>query len=249
MTRHASVLKTRPGGPADATTPASPGRLLLRTGRATPPPPPPRTGTWLADTEWEALRRECHDQGYQMGLNEGRRQAASEMREPLQREADERIERALARHADELAHREAREWSLRADRLQAQFNALGSRLQAEVTDWAFAAVVRLLGRADPADIGAAVRQVLVEAGLEGPLRIRMHPSDLQRWQAGADFGPTDRPEGLEAVADPRVQLGGFLLESPVQTLDARLEVQLGLLKQALDAARAATAPTPESSQP
>lgn len=73
-----------------------------------------------------------------------------------------------------------------------------------------------------------------------PMSVHLHPDDLallQRepspGQAPPDqSGPDERPR-CQWVADPHVMLGGWVLQTSDQTLDARLDVQLTAFKDQL----------------
>jgi flagellar assembly protein FliH len=101
---------------------------------------------------------------------------------------------------------------------------------------AHGAVLRLLGDRLASEEGvlAAVRQVVAEATGQQQLTVRVSPRDFALLQSRrVELKAESGSNGLDLVADPRVELGGCLVESPTGTLDGRLEVQLQRLREAL----------------
>lgn len=101
---------------------------------------------------------------------------------------------------------------------------------------AHGAVLRLLGErlASEEAVLAAVRQVVAEATGQQQLTVRVSPRDFALLQSRrAELESESGSDGLDLVSDPRVDLGGCLVESPTGTLDGRLEVQLQRLREAL----------------
>lgn len=219
----------------------SPARMLLR--GYSPPSSQVSTeaGVWISDGELQALEQRCFEKGRTEGLAQGRHLVEESLRIPIERDAAARFERELKHHKDQLARQEAQRWRSLASTVDAGFTELRERLESEVTEWTFTAVVRLLGAASVQDVRAAIARVLEEAGLQEPLKVLLHRADFNRLRACEALSAPDWPRDVQFAADDRVSLGGCLVESKVQTLDARLEVQLALLRQALDAARARAA--------
>lgn len=216
-----------------SSTPAGQARVLLRGEAAEPAPKvlPREPGRWVSDAELQALRDHCRTKGREEGLAEGRQQAQDTARDEAQREAKAQLEQELKTRQDKHAKEQAEKWRSLATALAQQAQGLREQLEAEVTEWTFAAVTRLLGQRPPEQVAAAVRQVLAEAKLDEPLTVLLHPQDLPAVQ-GEDW-----PAQVRFAADEHVKLGGCRVQSAHQTLDARLEVQLELLREALDAAR------------
>ena len=79
----------------------------------------------------------------------------------------------------------------------------------------------------------AVAKLLVQHGTKDQLAVHVHPSDAALLAAGRDGN-----EAWRWVADDAVQLGGVILRSPEGSLDARLEIQLAALREALLKTRA-----------
>ena len=190
-------------------------------------------GRWVSQSELDALREHCFEQGHAQGVEQGRAQTRQDERRQAEREAQLTLERELKQRQDKHAREDAEKWRGLATALAMQAQALRDQLEAEVTEWTFIAIARLLGQRAPDNVAAAVRQVLADAQLDGPLTILLHASDLAAVQVGEESWPAQ----LNFAEDARVKLGGCLVQSAVQTLDARLEVQLALLRDSLDLAR------------
>jgi flagellar assembly protein FliH len=99
---------------------------------------------------------------------------------------------------------------------------------------AWTAICRLAGELALSRDGALamVRVAAAEVRETQGLRIRVHPQDAE-WLGDAHEAPKWSLE-----ADPAVGLGGCIIESGQGSLDARLELQLDRLRQALSNARA-----------
>jgi flagellar assembly protein FliH len=82
------------------------------------------------------------------------------------------------------------------------------------------------------DALAIVRTAAAQVRETQGLRVRVHPEDAEwlGWQGNA--------AGWNLQADPSVALGGCIVESSQGSLDARLELQLERLRDALCKARA-----------
>lgn len=200
-------------------------------------PVPAAPGIWISQAELAAMREQCLAQGWEQGMAEGRQQAEQEARARAEHEARLHLEQEVRALQDKLAREQADKWRGLASALAAQMQGLRGHLEAELTEWTFIAIARLLGQRWPRHVADAVRQVLAEARLDGPLTVLLHARDLAAVEMAGAAVSESWPPGLQFLADERVQLGGCLVQSPVQTLDARLEVQLALLRDRLDAAR------------
>ncbi len=79
-----------------------------------------------------------------------------------------------------------------------------------------------------------VNVALQNARQQEKLTVRVNPSDLPILEKESKkFAATGRVKFIDFVADPRVSLGGCLIESEVGTIDARLETQMRVLERAL----------------
>jgi flagellar biosynthesis/type III secretory pathway protein FliH len=190
-------------------------------------------GVWLSQFELDAMRERCFEQGRE----QGQLQAWQDARRQAEREAQAQLERELKQRQDKHAKEQAEKWRGLATALASQTQGLRDQLQAEVTEWTFIAIVRLLGQRSPEDVAAAVRQVLEAAQLDGPMTVLLHTQDLAALESSRAASMQAWPAHLRFAADEHVKLGGCLVQSTVQTLDARLEVQLALLRDSLNAAR------------
>lgn len=194
-------------------------------------------GVWISQSELHLLKRSSLEQGRKEGEELGRRAAQQAAQQQAERDARERFDVELKVRQDRHAKEQGEKWRGLATALAVQAQAVREQLKAEVTEWTFIAVARLLGQQARDHAESAVRQVLADAQLDGPLTVLLHAQDLVGLQASQAIDPSAWPQGLSFAASDRVSLGGCLIESGHQTLDARLDVQLALLREALDAAR------------
>jgi flagellar biosynthesis/type III secretory pathway protein FliH len=125
--------------------------------------------------------------------------------------------------------------------LASSVQSLRTHHQSSVADVVFVAVCRILGEAfvDKQVVVRAVKEALAEAGSTGAVSIEVHPRDAGTLTEASSALPLETQCTVKIVANDEVRLGGCRLQTPQGTLDARLEVQLELLKQHLDRARAA----------
>ena len=212
-------------------------RVLLRGDAAAPVAPPAEPGRWISDSELASLKRLCMEQGRKQGEEQGHQAAQQAAREQANREAKAIYEHQLRELQQRHAKEQAEKWRGLATTLAGQARAHRERLVAEVTEWTFIAVARLLGEQSPDDVSSVVRRVLDEAKLDGPLTVLLHAHDLGNLEASGATAADGWPAGVSFAASDRVGLGGCLIQSDVQALDARLEVQLALLRETLDVAR------------
>lgn len=96
---------------------------------------------------------------------------------------------------------------------------------------------KIIGREiaqDDATLAEIVAAALRNARQHEMLTVRVNPADLHAVQAHrARLDPTGRARFLDLVPDPRVAHGGCVIESESGTIDAQLDVQLGVLERAL----------------
>lgn len=209
-------------------------RVLLGGAPAPAVPVAPREpGRWISEAELRALAEKCIAQGREEGAAQGRKQAEAAAREEAQRQTKAQLETELKTYQDKQAKENADKWRSLATALAQQAQSVRDQLQGELTEWTFLAVCRLMGQCPQEYVSAAVQQVLGEAKLNEPLTVLLHAQDLATIDMEADSWPTH----VTLAADERVKLGGCLVQSAHQTLDARLEVQLDLLREQLDIAR------------
>ncbi|MDR7268215.1 flagellar biosynthesis/type III secretory pathway protein FliH [Pelomonas saccharophila] len=226
-----SVLK------ASLATESPASRFVLRSPAEVGGAPLDDPGIWISQANLEALKDRCIKQGRAEGEEQGRRLAQQAAQLRADSEAKARLEQELKGLQDRHAREQAEKWRGLASALASQTQALREQLEAEVTEWTFVAVVRLLGQRAAEDAAAVVRKVLAESRLEGSLTVLLHAQDLASLVAGGAMASDAWPANVIFAADAKVGLGGCLIQSDVQTLDARLEVQLELLRERLDKLR------------
>lgn len=169
----------------------------------------------------EEGQRQGIEQGRQRGLEEGRaegeRQSAQQVRERLEAELE----------TMNAAWRQREEQLLQL--LQSIPAQLARRLEDAEDDMvalAHAAVLRVLGTAFQGSEGVrlAVRRQLDELGQRQPLALHLHPDDMCLLRD--DILASLAAQGVACAADPRVVLGGCIIDTHAGSLDARLETQL-----------------------
>jgi flagellar assembly protein FliH len=195
----------------------------------------------------ESIERDAREAGLREGREQGQREGREQgLREGREEGAREGREAATAKVEAELGAQVA---ALAAFLKQArtQLDRQIDGLEPLCAEIAFESAAKILGRAmlEPDGVAAAVREAIRRARDRSRLVLRVSPRDFALLEAqrgrladGLDSGP------LELVADGRVELGGCLLETPGGTLDARLEVQLAALRDALLGAHAPTGGDP-----
>lgn len=169
----------------------------------------------------ESGRKEGHEQGLEQGLKQGFQQggeaAAAECRRQLDalRQLIGTVGEARDRYVEDVAE--------------------------EAAEIVFAAVAKILGDGfqDGSAAVAAVTEAIRRNKSRGKLLVRVSPADhalLESRRSELLEGATTRE--IEIVPDDQVRLGGCILESGVSgSLDARLDVQLERLREALLQAR------------
>jgi len=219
-----------------ATQVASTGQTRLLHGGAPalrPTEAPREPGRWITESELQAYGERCLAQGREEGTAQGQKQAEATAREEAQRLAKAQLEAELKTLQDKQTKENAEKWRSLATALALQAQGVRDQLQAELTEWTFVAVCRILGQHSREHVTAAVQHVLTEAKLNEPLTVLLHAQDL----AALDVHDGIWPVQVKLSTDERVKLGGCLVQTAHQTLDARLEVQLELLREMLDTAR------------
>ena len=183
---------------------------------------------WLAQAESQrSAWREQAEQELRAAYGEAERRGLEDGAAQAQRVAEDLVQAQVARL-------QAAAGAL----LQAQ-GTLTPALQEDAVELAFTIVCRVLGEqaATRAGIHAMLQVQLAALRERRELTVRLHPADCAL-MAAAEM---DGGAALRYVPDTGIELGGCLIDSPAGTLDARLEYQLGQLRQALAAARAGAA--------
>jgi len=207
-------------------------RVVLRAPPVAPAAEPAPPGMWVTEQQLADLQRRWTDEAYARGVEQGQRDARDSARQQADADAQARLARELKAHDEKHAKEQAEKWRSLAAALAGQMQALREQLEEQVADWTFIAATRLLGQQAGDAAVAAVRHVLACAQLEGPVTVLLHPKELAFIQA-----TTDWPADVSFAASDRLALGGCLVQTAAQTLDARLDTQLALLRDALDSAR------------
>lgn len=201
------------------------------------PPSPPPAGQWISDTELENLKRGWMEDGRRRGREEARAEAKEDITKAAEAAASAKLDQALKAHQEATSKEQSEKWRHLAQALAGQMQGLREDLRAQVSEWTMIACTRLLGQQVEASVADVIRHVLDEVDLDGPLKVLLHPSDLSVVSAAREASLEAWPPELTFLASDRVSMGGCLLQSAAQTLDARLEVQLEMLRAALDVAR------------
>jgi len=208
-------------------------RVVLRSQPQAASAEPAQAGAWITEQELAGLKRQWMDQAREQGQREAQEAATRQ----AQADAQAGLARELKARDEKHAKEQAEKWRGLATALAGQLKSLREQLEAEVSEWTFIAATRMLGERSRDGAVSAVRHVLAEARLDGPVTLLLDARDLALIEAAREADPTGWPAELTFAASDRLPLGGCLVQSPIQTLDARLDVQLGLLREALDLAR------------
>jgi flagellar assembly protein FliH len=164
----------------------------------------------------EELRRQAFEDGYRDGFESGAKEA----------------QRELAARLGDLAR-------IAGSIRQALMDGIAGAEDAMV-EIGFAAACKVIGAAARSEDGVReiVREAMRHVAAKEPLVLRMSARDVET--LGADESEAlsaARGARVDIVADDRVTNGGCLIETESGNLDARLEVQLRQLLDALVAAR------------
>jgi len=192
---------------------------------------------WITEQELAALKRQWMEQAREQGRDEGQQQARDAAVEQAQADAKAQLERELKTRDDRHAKEQAEKWRSLATALAGQLQSLRQQLEAEVSEWTFVATTRLLGERSREGVVTAVKHVLAQARLDGPATVLLHAQDLAFITTARDADPAAWPADVVFSVSDKLPLGGCLVKSPTQTFDARLDVQLALLRDALDRVR------------
>jgi flagellar assembly protein FliH len=158
-----------------------------------------------------SLRAESQKLGLQEGLQEAKEQIAQSIKQ--EKESIQHVLQALEKVVSEVH----------------------ARYEGAIVDVVMTALVRLLGQhmASREGVVAQVQTVLAEAGLDGPLKIEVHPKDLQILHAALEAGELDAAGPLSLASSAQVMLGGCRIVTEGGSIDGRLETQLAALQAQL----------------
>jgi flagellar biosynthesis/type III secretory pathway protein FliH len=188
---------------------------------------------WLAEQDHDVLRElpevavelaEIREDAYTAGFDAGRIEGSVAAAQQTAR-----------RHELLKASIEA----VRADCLREQ-----TRLEEQCVEIVVAAIAQIAGPllATRAAAVGAVAAALSKAKAAAELTVRVNPTDLSLLEEQrSELAALTATPTLHLLGDAQVALGGCLIDSPVGTLDARFEVQLQGLFEALRVARAQVA--------
>lgn len=188
---------------------------------ATVPAPKRYTKAELAEAfadELSSLRQAAQQQGYQEGKQHAE-QAQQQLADALKQDADGYLN-ALK--------------SL-LDSLPSAFEAYLKQQEPELLALLFESLSKILGdmAAEKTLIEKVLTTAMAKCGAEHNMMIHVSPQDydvlqqMQFWQRFPSF------KQLDCVADPAVEVGGCIIETPKGKLDAQLSLQLQRLQQLL----------------
>jgi len=157
---------------------------------------------------------ECYDRGFAEGLREGTARSEQRLRSALE---------TLGRVGEYLHTAQSAFVRDRARDLHGLALAIARKLvQREVT-------------ADPALLRELVERALELVPLEPQLEVRLHPDDLALLSgAVGEAGADGKPAPFKWLADPTIERGGFLVESPLRIVDGRTDFALRTLYERLE---------------
>jgi flagellar assembly protein FliH len=203
----------------------------LNHGRATSPHPldpsstgnDARAGSWVSFEEKAAMDETAQrEREYQRGVEDGRKAAEVEghhARNAWEQEAQSRLETL-------------------STNLKKQHQALLMRMEHDLLKFALAVAERIVRREvrmhDDVVIGQIQEAVRRVVGTE-TIKLRIHPDDEQavRGHRGTLLAMSDTVRDLIIEADPMIDQGGCIIESPAGNVDARLSTQLRQIESAL----------------
>jgi flagellar biosynthesis/type III secretory pathway protein FliH len=208
---------------------ASPAAATTDSGAftATAPPRLPGPGgdlDWLpalrtnAELDAEATRRTLREDAYRCG----REDASQSERERAEARCASALQAVakVAAHLDSIADEFARD---RERDVQGIAIAVARQVvQHELT-------------IDPLRVGELVRRALTLLPQDHTLEVRLHPEDLGTLGASLERVLLDgRQVKLQWAADPGMERGGFIIETPQRIIDGRADVALRALYEKLD---------------
>ncbi|MCX6138826.1 MAG: FliH/SctL family protein [Ignavibacteriales bacterium] len=165
-------------------------------------------------------------QGWEAGIEEGRRISQVEYETRLSEERQRSIIKALVQLETLMA-------SIKKEftHLQSQSEEIMMRFALSIAELVVKRQVRLDNTIVLAQIKEALRRVV---GVEH-IKVRVHPSDeaMVREQRATIMANSDSLRDIVIEGDPKVEAGGCILESDSGNVDARLSTQLKKIEAAL----------------
>lgn len=189
----------------------------------------------LSEARGQALEQagaQARDEGYQDGLRRAQESAQARVQEAVA---------AMERQLRDAHSERIRRLEQLAAALPAAIEGRLAQAEDDMLALAFEALCRLLGEqaASAEGLRAHLQQALQSWRSRAALSVHLHPDDVELLQRDAALlrslpltGGGDAP-AVHWVADAEVALGGCVLRSADGGLDARLEVQMQGLKDAL----------------
>lgn len=217
-------------------------------------------GELTAQLQTQPQEAAAFERGRQAGREEGVQEGIAQVQQQLEQRAqllaqslaEERIEQAQAhfqreanKQIEQLHAQLVPQYELLMSLLRKMPLELERRLaeaEEDIVALAFEVICRVMGdkAATPDGLTGLVKAAAKNWHGRSALEIHLHPHDLEMLQT--EFNVADQLaaqrlglDGLEMrwVADSKVSLGGCLLQSSEGALDARLELQMDLLRSSL----------------
>lgn len=191
-------------------------------------PVEPEEPTTVDTAELERRLEEAYARGLEDGTAQGHEAGLAEGLEIGRREATEDLSAAL--RAAEAA----------AGGIEASSSPLIEALEDNIVALAIGVARHVIGRevrGDQRMIIELVRRAITEFPIDQPLRVRLNPKDLSVISAATtpDGEPVRIASGrtLRWVADPRIELGGCLVEGVGKIVDGRVDRALERIYEGL----------------
>lgn len=183
------------------------------------------------DLELEKIKSRQFLEAKETGYAEGRESGYAEGKQNARQEIE-------AQH--QLLEKEAEQLSLVVKSLRVGINEKYLQMQDDLTEICFIGMSQLLVQniVRPEVIAAKIQSLLQQQISNDVIDVHVHPDDyarLNQWQKpGAEYRTVDfNASHFNLIADPDVKLGGVLMRSGKNSLDARIEYQLEQVKETL----------------
>lgn len=175
---------------------------------------PPGAGPAGAPGPRRSEQEEAYDRGYQDGVREAESLAEQKIRPAAE---------AIIGVFESLSAAQAEFAQDRVRSLQGLAIAVARKLiQREIT-------------ADPTIVRDLVERALELLPLDRTIEVRLHPTDLAALGGELEkLAPPERGLTVQWTADPSLERGGFLVESPLRIVDGRSDMALRGLYERLE---------------
>jgi flagellar assembly protein FliH len=190
----------------------------------------------------EAELRLQYRQEYEKALQEARTQLEQEAYAAGFQKGEEDAKRAVAEQAEQHVRQQTERL---ADLIRSLDEAKREAIEAQediLIEIAFAAVCRIMGEAATTREGilSMIHEAASRCRERDQLTVRLNPQDWDLMQQPTDETPALDLDGrITLQRDPSIKVGGCIVETETGTLDARLDMQLERMRDALLAARRA----------